>query len=89
MQTSSPSMGEVSRAKRVTEGVLAQPMKEKPPEAVSEPAADLTPSVTLRVTAPPLRGSVKTRGAAFIALTLSPIWVIARPLSIWPPRLHG
>lgn len=51
----SPSMGEVSP--KATEGVRALTVKAKPQEARSETAACLTPSVTLRVTAPPSRGS--------------------------------
>jgi protein ImuB len=51
----SPSMGEVA-AKR-PEGVWAQPVKKTPQEAMPGPPSGLTPSVTLRVTAPPSRGS--------------------------------
>jgi protein ImuB len=50
----SPSMGEVA-AKR-PEGVRAQPVKKAPQEAMPETLAGFTPSVTLRVTAPPSRG---------------------------------
>ncbi len=53
----SPSMGEVSFAQRTTEGVRALALKLKPPKALLETLAGLTPSVTLRVTAPPSRGS--------------------------------
>lgn len=40
------------------EGVRALTAKTEPYEAQPESAAGLTPSVTLRVTAPPLRGSM-------------------------------
>jgi len=52
---SSPSMGEVSP--KATEGVRALTVQTKPLEAQPETSAGLTPSVTLRVTAPPSRGS--------------------------------
>lgn len=52
---SSPSMGEVSP--KATKGARALTVKTKPREAKSETSVGLTPSVTLRVTAPPSRGS--------------------------------
>jgi threonine/homoserine/homoserine lactone efflux protein len=57
VRPSSPSMGEVSRAQLATGGVRARSMKKGPYEAPSEPPAGLTPSVALRATAPPSRGS--------------------------------
>ena len=53
----SPSMGEVSFAQRTTEGGRALTLQKKAPVASSATSAGLTPSVTLRVTAPPSRGS--------------------------------
>ncbi len=50
-----PSMGRIAAQRRG--GVRARAMKALPREAPSETSARLTPSVTLRVTAPPSRGS--------------------------------
>ena len=61
--TTLPSMGRVVR-RSASEGgrggVFAPTLKALPREAVSETSACLTPSVTLRVTAPPSRGSGRT-----------------------------
>ncbi len=51
----SPSMGEVSP--QATEGVRALLLTEMSHEATAETSAGLTPSVMLRMTAPPSRGS--------------------------------
>jgi len=55
LSPTSPSMGEVSP--KATEGVRAPTVKKTPNKAEPETAAGLTPSVSLRETAPPSRGS--------------------------------
>lgn len=50
-----PSMGRVAAKRRG--GVRAPALKALPNEAQFETSASLTPSVTLRVTAPPSKGS--------------------------------